>query len=329
MSALLDVRYTPDANSGPNTADADLAALRAAIAANRGEIWEVQIRARKPRTGAPAAGGKWPKDPIAVIGVIDPETIESRAAPATVDEIAESVERVCETHRAGTLGYIYRVTLHQEDGTELAAIGIAMLDEPETTGTLKSATAELAHEFTMVASCFGTTLQVMHGLYRDAQKDNQTLVKLVTESPLAKAQVELLKAQLEHKQAEMEHEENMSRIDHYGNALESAAAPFAEILASVMREHLAGFAVAKDLCADWKTWIETVDAATFAKIPADLADLMHAARHAESADDCRAVLEELRERLKTSAVEVQAALVATLGAARLTALQSLLLKHGL
>ncbi len=301
--------------------------LLAAIVAHADALFALEVRARPPRQGGKnQTSGRWPTEPYATIGVIDPKALDDLALNRpTPQEICDTVLGVCDKHRAGNAGHFYRVTLLDEEGHLLQPV--TLTGSGGFAGdTVQSATVQIAHEFAAITQVIMASLSTSHRLLQDSYKTCGLLVKMHTESPLANAQVALLRVQLEAKQGQWEHDEEVARFSELGEVLKMAM-PY-------IMTHFGGPTpeapqAGETILEDWKKLIAELPGDRLEAFDADLWSVAVAARDAESDDACRACLDTLKTNMQAMPPDKQLLLVEALGADGFKKLGEFLTKWGL
>ncbi len=301
--------------------------LLAALEAHRDALFALEIRARPPRQGGKGqTSGKWPKDPYATVGVIDPEALDDPTLNRPESqEICDTTLGVCDKHRAGNAGHFYRVTLLDEEGHVLHALVLTGLGG-FAVDTVQSATVQMAHEFAAITQVIMASLTTSHRLLQDSYKTCGLLVKMHTDSPLANAQVELLKVQLEAKRGQWDHDEEVARFSELGDVLKMAM-PY-------IMTHFGGPTpeapqAGETVLEDWKKMITELPGDKLKAFDADLWSVAEAARDADSDDACRACLDTLKTNMQALPPDKQLLLVEALGADGFQKLGEFLTKWGL
>ncbi len=318
MSSLLAFQYNESGNTDSSSEGTDaLAELLDAVRAHHDGLWAIEVRARPPRSGKTnKAGGRWPTNAVGSLSIIDPaaEDLGAGGKP-TPAEIVDTIEGALSQLRNRLPGQWFRVSLLDSEDSELASV-IVPSGLESAPPSVSDANATMANEFASIVGTMSNTVRQIHSLYIESARENRNLVKVLTDSPLANAQVELLKLQLVGRQDQMEHDEEIARVAELGGILRQFGP---QILSHFMGGGKAPEqepTKAGGMASDWRD--VAADLSGVQGVDDDAWSLIDAARNAESDDACLACVESLREYIGTLSPDKQMDLMGALGADGMT-----------
>ncbi len=313
MSSLLAFQFKADSNTDADSGGSDaLGELLDAVRAHHGELWAIEVRARPPRSGtATKAGGRWPTNPVGDLSIIDPAAEDLGAGEKpTPAEIVDTIEGALAQLRNRLPGQWFRVSLLDSEDGELASV-IVPSGVESAPPSVSDANATMANEFASIVGTMSNTVRQIHSLYIESARENRNLVKVLTDSPLANAQVELLKLQLVGRQDQMEHDEELARVSELGGILKQFGP---QILAHFMGGGKAPEqqpTTAGGMAEDWRG--VAADLSGVQGVDDDAWSLIVAAGEADSDDACTACVESLRDYIGTLTPDRQLDLMGALG----------------
>ncbi len=329
MSSLLAFQYKDSGNNDAGNEGTDaLAELLDAVRAHHEQLWAIEVRARPPRAGkATKAGGRWPTNPVGDLSIIDPSAEDLGAGnKPTPAEIVDNIEGALAQLRNRLPGQWFRISLLDSDDSELASV-IVPSGLESAPPSVSDANATMANEFASIVGTMSNTVRQIHSLYIESARENRNLVKVLTDSPLANAQVELLKLQLVGRQDQMEHEEEIARVAELGGILRQFGP---QIMAHFMgggKPAEAEPTKAGGMASDWRD--VATDLADVQGVDDDAWSLIEAAGKAEGDDACRACVESLREHIGTLTPDKQMELMGALGPDGMTKIGEFAMRWGM